>query len=61
MMAADAATETPAAWPVAATYNTSMGQIRITLMRSFADLGDTDMTFTLGATLAGSDPDEAAV
>jgi hypothetical protein len=61
MMIADAAAETPAAWPVAATYNCSMRQIAMALMQPFADLGDTDMTFALGAMLAGSDPDEATV
>jgi hypothetical protein len=58
MMIADAAAETPAAWPVAATYNCSMRQIRMALMQPFAD---SDMTFALGAMLAGSDPDEATV
>jgi hypothetical protein len=38
-----------------------MRQIRMALMQRFADLGDTDMTFALGAMLAGSDPDEATV
>ena len=36
-------------------------QIHITFMQPFADLGDTDMMFNLGAMLAGSDPDEGAV
>ena len=61
MMAADAAVETSAAWPVAAASNSSMRQIHITVMQPFADLGDTDMMFNLGAMLAGSDPDEARV
>jgi hypothetical protein len=38
-----------------------MRQIHITVMQPFADLGDTDMMFNLGAMLAGSDPDEARV
>jgi len=36
-----------------------MRQIHITVMQPFADLGDTDMMFNLGAMLAGSDPGEA--
>lgn len=61
MTAADADAQTPTTWPVAAAYNSSMRQIHITVMQPFADLGDTDMMFNLGAMLAGSDPDEARV
>jgi len=59
-MAADAAVETSAAWPVAATAsNSSMRQIAITLMRPFADLGHTGAMFNLGVLLAGSNPSQA--
>jgi len=59
MMAADAAVETSAAWPVAAASNSSMRQIAITLMRPFADLGDAGAMTNLGVLLEDSDREEA--
>src|SRR5674476_960770 len=60
MKAADAVAETPAAGAVAAVvYSSSMRQMAITLMQPFADLGDTDAMFSLGALLSSRDPDEA--
>ena len=60
LMAADAAVETSAAWPVAATAsNSSMRQIAITLMRPFADLGDAGAMTNLGVLLEDSDREEA--
>ena len=60
MKAADAVDETPAARVGAAVvYSSSMRQMAITLMQPFADLGDTDAMFNLGALLSSRDPDEA--
>jgi hypothetical protein len=60
MIAAEAAAETPAFWPVAAANNSSQRLVHITVMQLFADLGDTDMMFNLLSMLEG-DPDEATV
>ena len=59
MIAAEAAAETPAVWPLAAN-NSSQRLVHITVMQLFADLGDTDMMFNLLSMLEG-DPDEATI
>src|SRR5665647_835537 len=60
MKAADAVADPPAAWAGAAVvYSSSMRQMAIKLMQPFADLGDTDAMFNLGALLSNRDPDEA--